>query len=155
MPKNLRPLLCNVLLSMVSFAQAGEMQHYVLLPPHSQASITPVLLWDKGSYATWTPSRTDIEGLETELPQVSKLKIKGWESTPIRIEHPEKYFRQYVGVRHEGHRRIYINAFIDDPPPPDWQKRLYVVVDGATSYWHAFYDPDTKTFSDLTINARA
>jgi hypothetical protein len=155
MAKSRLILICTVLLSTLSLAQSGDVQHYVILPPHSQASIPPILLWDKGSYASWTPSRADIEGLEAQLHRVAEMKIKGWESTPIRIEHPEKYFRQYVGVRHGGKRQIYINAFYDDPPPSDWQKRLFVVIDGATGYWHAFYDPDTKAFSDLTINGRA
>ena len=155
MTKNFHALICTALLSALSLAQSGENQRYVVLPPHSQASIPPVLLWDRGSYASWTPSRTEIDELEAKLPQVSGMKIRGWESTPIRIEYPEKYFSQYVGVRHGGKRRIYVNAFSDDPPPPDWHRHLYVVIDGATGYWHAFYDPDTKTFSDLTINGRA
>jgi hypothetical protein len=113
------------------------------------------LLWDKGSYASWTPSQADIEAVEERIPQISGLKIRFYESTPLRIENPERYFRQYVGVTHNGKRQIYINAFCDDPPPSDWRSRLYVVIDGATGYWHVFYDPDTKTFSDLTINARA
>ena len=87
--------------------------------------------------------------------QVAELKIRGWEATNIRIDHPDKYFRQYVGVRHRGKRQIYINAFCDDRPPSDWRTRFYVVIDGATCDWHAFYDPGTKTFSDLTINGRA
>ena len=155
MAKNLQRLICFVLFSASSLAQAPEMQHYVVLLTHSQALVEPVLLWDKGSYASWIPSPADIEGLEANLSQISELKIRGLESTSIRIDRPDRYFRQYVGVRHGGKRRIYINAFIDDPPPSDWRTRLYVVIDGATSYWHAFYDPDTKTFSDLTINARA
>lgn len=148
-------LICAFLLATLSFAQTAEVQRFVVLPPHSQPSFAPILLWDKGSYASWTPSRADIEGLEMALPQISELKIRGWESTPIRIEHPGKYFRQYVGVFHRGKRRIYVNAFCDDPPPTDWRKRFYVVIDGDLGYWHAFYDPDTKTFSDLTINPRA
>jgi hypothetical protein len=73
--------------------------------------------------------------------QISRLKIKGWESTAIRIEHPDKYYRQYIGVTHGGKRRICINAFCVDPPPSDWRRRLYVVSDGATCFWQAFYDP--------------
>ena len=148
-------LICIVLLSALAAGQAPQGQRFVILPPQSQATIPPVVLWDKGSYASWTPSQTDIEGLESRLSQISRLKIRGWESTPIRIDHPEKYFRQYVGVKHNGKREIYINAFDDDPPPQDWRTRLYVVSDGDIGYWHAFYDPDTKIFSDLTINYRA
>ncbi len=155
MTMNRHALICIVLFSTLVPAQLPQVQRYAVLPPHSQATILPVLQWDKGSYASWTPSQTDIEGLESKLSQISELKIRSWESTSIRIEHPEKYFRQYVGVKHHGKREIYINAFDDDPPPPGWRTRLYVVVDGDIGYWHAFYDPDTKTFSDLTINARA
>jgi len=155
MTKNFHALICTALLSALSLAQSGENQRYVVLPPHSQASIPPVLLWDRGSYASWTPSQTEIEDLESKLLQISELKIRRWESANIRIDHPENYFRQYVGVLHHGRREIYINAFNDDPPPPGWRTRLYVVSDGDLGYWQAFFDPDTKTFSDLTINARA
>jgi len=152
---NRHTLICIVLFSTIAPAQAPQVQRYVVLPPHSQATVLPVLLWGKGSYASWTPSQTDIEDLELKLPQISELKIKGWESTGIRKDHPEKYFRQYVGVKLHGKREIYINAFCDDPPPPDWRTRLYVVIDGDIGYWHAFYDTNKKTFSDLTINYRA
>jgi hypothetical protein len=82
------------------------------------------------------------------------MKIKGWPAI-VRIEHPERYFRQYIGVSHREQRRIYINAFCIDPPPSDWRTHLYTVIDGATCFWQALYDPITKTISDLTINARA
>lgn len=148
-------LICTVFLSAMMPAQAPQVQRSVVLSSHSQSSFPPILLWDKGSYASWTPSQTDLDNLESKLSQISELKIRGWESTNIHIQHPEKYFRQYVGVRHRGKREIYINAFCDDPPPSDWRKRFYVVIDGAMGYWHAFYDPDSKTFSELTINSRA
>ncbi len=144
-------MLCAVM----SSAQVPMVQRYVVLPHHSQALTPPVLLWDRGSYASWVPSDAEIQILEANIPRISELKIRFYEATPLRIEHPERYFRQYVGVKHNGKRRIYINAFCDDPPPLDWRSRLYVVIDGATGYWHAFYDPDTGTFSDLTVNARA
>ena len=155
MYKNQQALVCIVVLATLANAQAPEVLRYVTLPPHSQASVAPVLLWDKGSYASWVPNEMEIQGLEANLSQISELKIRGYESTRLRIEHPEKYFRQYVGVKHNGKRRIYINAFCDDPPPSDWRSRLYVVIDGDIGYWHAFYDPDTKFFSDLTINVMA
>jgi len=155
MNKSRQGLICIVAFAALANAQAPEVRRYVTLSPHSQASIAPVLLWDRGSYASWVPNETEIQSLEAELTQISELKIRGYESTRLRIEHPETYFGQYVGVKHNGKRRIYINAFCDDPPPSDWRSLLYVAVDGATCDWHAFYDPDTKSFSDLTINARA
>jgi hypothetical protein len=109
---------------------------------------------DVDSFGSWEPSTEDIDGLEANLVQVTALKITGWSSN-IHIEYPERYFRQYIGVSHRKQHRIYVNAFCDDPPPPDWRTHLYVVIDGATCYWQALYDPVTKTFSNLTINARA
>ncbi len=147
--------ICAFLFSALSLAQTAEVQRFAVLPPHSQPSFPPILLWDKGSYAAWTPSSSQIEVLESALPQISELKIKGYESSPIRIEHPEKCFRQYVGVLHRGKRRIYVNGFCVDFPPTNWRERFYVVIDGALGFWHAFYDPETRTFSDLTINPRA
>lgn len=155
MQKKLLGPICAFLISALLFAQTAERQRYVVLPSNSQGFMLPVLLWDKGSYASWNPGRTDIEDLEAKLSGISALKIRGYESTNLRIEHPERYFRQYIGVRHRGKHQIYINAFCDDPPPSNWQRTFYVVIDGAMGYWHAFYDPETKTFSELTINPRA
>lgn len=152
---NRQVLGCSIIFAALANAEAPNVRRYTVLPPHSQGSFAPVLLWDRGSYASWVPSSAEIQTLEANLAQVSELKIRFYESTPLRVAHPEMYFRQYVGVRHNGKRRIYINAFRDDPPPANWQSRLYVVIDGATSYWHAFYDPETRTYSELTINARA
>ena len=112
------------------------------------------VMHDVDSHGSWEPSTADIDGLEEGLAHVSELKITGWSSN-IHIEHPELYFRQYIGVSHRKQRRIYINAFCDDPPPSDWRDHFYTVIDGAACYWQALYDPATKTFSTLTINARA
>ena len=150
-----KALLCVILYSAFAHSQTAEMQRYVVLRQRSQGAIPPNLLWDHGSYGSWVPSDEEIRTLEANLAHIANLKIRFYESTPLRIEHPETYFRQYVGVMHNGKRRIYVNAFGDDPPPANWRSRLYVVIDGATGYWHAFYDPETQSFSDLTINARA
>ena len=155
MHRNRQALVCIIVFAALANAQTPEGRRYITLPPHSQPSFPPVLLWDKGSYASWVPDETEIQSLEANISQISELKIRGYESTRLRIEYPEKYHRQYVGVKHNGKRRIYINAFCDDPPPSNWRSRMYVVIDGATGYWHAFYDPETKSFSDLTINGRA
>jgi len=73
----------------------------------------------------------------------------------VRIDHPERYFRQYVPVLRSGRKYVYINALCDEPPPEYWRERLVVVADGATCYWQALYDPATRRYSHLMINARA
>jgi len=141
-------------LLLASAAQAPKEPRFVVLPSHSVPIIPARVMHDVDSYGSWEPSTADIDGLEAGLAHVSELKITGWASN-IHIEHPERYFRQYIGVSHRKQRRIYINAFCDDPPPTDWRDHLYTVIDGATCYWQALYDPATRTFSILTINARA
>jgi hypothetical protein len=142
------------LLVLTGVAQTPQGQRYVVLSSNSESKFPPRLAWDQGSYGSWKPSSEDIQSVEISLYRISEMNIAGW-PPQVRIEHPERYFRQYVGVSNRGERRIYINAFCDDPPPSDWRKRLHVVIDGATCYWQALYDPATKTFSNLTINARA
>ena len=135
-------------------AQAPQEPRFVVLPSRSVPNISARVMHDVDSYGSWEPSTAEIDGLEARLAQVSALKITGWSSN-IHIEHPERYFRQYVGVSHLKQRRIYVNALCDDPPPSDWRTHFYVVIDGATCNWQVLYDPATKTFSNLTINARA
>lgn len=136
-------------------AQAPQERRFVVLPSHAAPNIPARVMHDVDSHGSWEPSTADIEGLEAGLKRVSLLKITGWPGSNLRIEHPERYLRQYIGVTHRKQHRIYINAFCDDPPPSDWRVHLYTVIDGATCYWQALYDPVTKTFSTLTINARA
>jgi len=146
--------LCLSTLLLAGAAQTPQESRFVVLPSHSVPNIPARVMHDVDSFGSWEPSTEDIDGLEANLVQVTALKITGWSSN-IHIEYPERYFRQYIGVSHRKQHRIYVNAFCDDPPPPDWRTHLYVVIDGATCYWQALYDPVTKTFSNLTINARA
>ncbi len=50
----------------------------------------------------WQPTSADIESAEASLPQISALKAENWGSRNIRIDHPEQYFRQYIGVIRNG-----------------------------------------------------
>jgi hypothetical protein len=100
------------------------------------------------------PSQADLDGLEASLPIISKMKILGWGSN-IHIDHPEQYYRQYVAILVSGKRMIFVNAFRDAQEYPDWHDRLVIVIDGDIGYWQVLYDPATKQFSNLRINARA
>lgn len=102
----------------------------------------------------WQPSRADIENLEINLPQIAELTPKGWPPV-VRIEHPPKYYRQYIGVSQGGKRRIFVNAFLNIAYAQDWRNRLVVVRDGDIGFWHAMYDPASQKFSDFEINPHA
>jgi len=47
---------------------------------------------------TRSPTKVDIDDAEANISQVAILKAEGW-SSMIHIDHPERYFRQYVPVR--------------------------------------------------------
>jgi hypothetical protein len=127
--------------------QAQQETHYAVLASSAAKYIYAV-------QTAWSPTEADIAKAEAGITQIAMLKAEGWSYT-VHIEHPERYFRQYVPIRHAGTNILYVNAFCDEHPPADWRKRLIIVADGATCYWQAFYDPATKKYSHLTINARA
>lgn len=144
------PMICALLLLLIAPALGQQVQRSVLLP----SSAAPSLPGRPPSQGSWEPTKSDLAGLEINLPQVAALNIEGWTSR-LHIHHPEAYYRQYVAVIYDGKKLIYVNAFCDDELPPfDWRNHLYVVTDGATCYWQAIYDPATKKISSLTINSR-
>ena len=142
-------IITGILLVQLTASRGQSDQRAVILPQGGAREIA------RGG--TWQPTKEDIAGLEASLEQVSHLKPEnGPASSSDHIEHPEGYFRQYVGVIRAGKRRIYVNAFCSDfPPPPDWQKRLVVILDGGTCVWQAIYDPSAKRFLSLRINGVA
>ncbi|MGO9796229.1 MAG: hypothetical protein ACLPLZ_09055 [Terracidiphilus sp.] len=149
-----RKLFARWLLLLIASTAVGQQQRYIVLPQSAGNLGSFRLFGDDTQLGSWMPSQADVEGLEANLSQISALGETGWKSTR-HIESPERYYRQYMGVTARRKRLIYINAFCDDPPPPDWKTRLLVVADGWTCYWQVFYDPVTKQFSNLTINGRA
>lgn len=136
----------SLLLSLVSPC-SGAQAKYVVLPAHVVNGIVV-------HSGTWEPTEDNIADLEAATPQIAVLPIEGWPSK-LHIEHPEGYFRQYVPILRGDRKLIYVSAFCDDPPPRYWRSKLVVAIDGATCYWQAFYDPFTKKYSNLRINARA
>ena len=62
---------------------------------------------------------------------------------------------QYAAIFLDGHAYIYINAFreLRNGWLDGWRERWITVKGGGHNYWHALYDPTTKTFSKLTFNS--
>lgn len=149
-------VVASLLILLISSGRAQQEQRFVLLPASEAkraaevyASTGPAQI--KGS---WQPAKADIDGLESNLPHIAELTPMGW-TAKIRIQHPDQYYRQYLGVLVGGKRRIFVNAFCEVDDLSDWRERLVVVDDGATCFWHALYDPSSGTFSNLEINPRA
>jgi hypothetical protein len=104
---------------------------------------------------TWTPAHVDIKAMESRLASVSRLRSGrgiGRATIKPRIEHPERYYRQYLGIMIGKRKLIYINAFCDKEPPPYWEERPVQVCDGGSCYWGLVYDPKARKFSHLELN---
>lgn len=105
---------------------------------------------------SWEPTVREIDDLESNLTQISSLREKARNSNR-HIDDPNRYFRQYLAIVHDGRKLIFINALcsIERAHSNDWQNHLIVVIDGGKCYWHATYDPLTLKFSDLIISGPA
>ncbi len=144
-------MIACLLPAVFTSAQTAREQHYVILPASKARNIARQGIASQG---TWQPTQEDIDRLEASLSQISTMRIEGWPAT-LHIEHPEKYFRQYVPIIQTAQKRIYVNAFCDEGPLAYWRDKLVVVIDGGTCFYQVLYDPAAKKFSNLRINARA
>lgn len=137
-------------------AQAQQEQRFVLLPPRESNTLAEEFP-RKGPEridGSWQPTIAQIQTLETNLSRISDLTSDD-NPNAQKIDHPDRYFRQYVAVVRAGERLIYINALCNVHSKPEWRTRLIRVLDGGNCYWQAWYDPVTGTFSELTVNGRA
>ena len=126
-------------------AQASR-RMFVILPPEPSKQ--------SPDNDIWQPTSADIESAEASLPQISDLKAENWGNRNNRIDHPEQYFRQYMGVIRSGQRQIYVNAFCARMLSvfPDWQRGLVQAEDGGTCFWQAFFNPAEMKYFTLRIN---
>jgi hypothetical protein len=143
----MRFLSLLVLSILVTGAGAQQEANFVVLPANQLHGLI-------ATEGTWSPAKIDIERAETNLSQIANLKADNdVPNSTFRLDHLEQYFRQYVPVRREGRKLLYVNAFCN--PESDWRTRLVIVFDGKSCFWQALYDPATKKYSHLKINGIA
>ena len=99
---------------------------------------------------TWKPTDSDIQTMESRLSRISRLRTQSG-IVGVQIDHPENYYRQYLGITIDEHKFIFINAFCDDKPPDSWREMLVDICDGGCS-WGVVYDLATGNFSHLEMN---
>lgn len=102
---------------------------------------------------SWEPTLGDINDLESNLQQISKLSEELHDPNR-RIDDAGQYFRQYLAVEMGGENLIFVNALcrIDPAHPNDWRKHLMETEDGGKCYWKAFYNPATHRFANFIVN---
>jgi hypothetical protein len=151
-----RTLMWSILIAfLVISAQAQQVQHYVFLPESEAKNLArnfPKSGPDKID-GGWRPSESQIQALEANLRHISELR-DGSAPNGERIEHPDTYFRQYLGVVRAGRKLIYVNALCDVADIPYWRDHIAIVADGGKCFWQSWYDPSTGKFLDININGR-
>lgn len=146
---------CLLLLLLIN-AQAQQELRYVLLPP-SESNTLADRYPRKGPDridGIWQPTTSQIKALESNLQNISSLRSDDAPNGQ-QIDHPARYFRQYVAVIQGGEPLIYINSLCNVHANPDWRHHLVSAFGGGNCYWQAWYDPATATYFDLTINRPA
>lgn len=136
----------SLLLLLGTFGMVGQPQHdlhFVVLAAKIPRGIV-------ASQGTWSPSTADISKAERDIAQIATLPAN---YARVHIDHPDSYFRQYVPIRQAGRKLLYVNAFCE--APTYWRTQLVIVSDGGTCFWQALFDPETDTYSNLTVNGRA
>ncbi len=84
------------------------------------------------------------------MSRLSELRSTGG-LRGMQILHPEKCYRQYIGVIVGNRKLIYVNAFCNIEPY-NWRERFVNICDGGWSVWGALFDPTTGEFSELATN---
>ena len=100
----------------------------------------------------WVPALTQIEELETNLPQ--HLAKSNHPDAGAMVARLPNYRRQYLGFIDEGHQRIYVNAFCQAHTANDesWRTEFVLVQDGGSCYFQIIYDVESKSFIRLSVN---
>jgi hypothetical protein len=138
----------SLTLPSVLFAQKRTTR-FTVLPKAAAEDATRLCRGPLRFDGTWTPKNADVKSIESHLRRVSDLQMSG-----RRIEHPERYFRQYIGIVVNNRKLIYVNAFCGRSfsRGKGRPQRLVNMCDGGSCFWGAVYDVATKQFSDLSIN---
>ena len=98
---------------------------------------------------TWTVSPEDISIVEQLLEKHTEKKDNL--SKPL-----EQYTRQYVGIVHEGRKKVYLNAFCDDLNQLDaWKTNLLWVLDGGDCYFQVVIDLEKKKVLRFSVNGES
>ena len=118
---------------------------------------------------TWEPSKADIEKMESKFSEIKKLEVKDCCIRGAKVNNPEDYYMQYVGIVLGTKKLFYISAISTNSPvahsvetmdgkiiaeeKPDvyWKKHAIMICDGGNA-WGVLYEPATGKFFDLAIN---
>jgi hypothetical protein len=102
---------------------------------------------------TWKPTEKDIQAMESRFTRITRLRTRSG-ILGVRIKHPDRYYRQYLGIVINKRKSIFVNAFCDDTPPEFWRDVIIDTCDGGCS-WGVVYNVATGKFSRLEMSGVA
>ena len=153
----MKSLLVICLIFLLSYSAFAQRDKSVLLPESeakdliNQCSRPSPSNFDK----TWKPTEANVKTMESKFADVKKLKVEGCCLRGARIENPEHFYMQYVGIIIKGKKFIYINAFAGSEPPKYWKEKAVIVCDGGKGFWGILYNVEAGKFSELAVNGEA
>lgn len=103
--------------------------------------------------ALFQASERDVAAVEAALPDAL-----GDSSDPRAAEVRARlgeYFRQYIGVRQDGRRLVYVNAYCDGAVTTAPDREPVFVADGGACFWQALVDPKRGELVSLQVNGDA
>ena len=150
---NLYSIGCLTLLS-CSLAMAQTQPRWTLLPETEAQHAKQLCSRPSPEFqGTWKPGESDIQTMESRLSRVSQLRARSG-IIGTQIQHPARYYRQYLGIIIKNRKFIYINGLCEEKPPASWRETLADVCDGGC-YWGVVYDVATGKFSHIEMNGIA
>ena len=106
--------------------------------------------------AFWNLAESDIQNLELNLKKILSIEPNGW----LTFERLKAYTLQYIGIKINDKKYIYINAFSSSVNSEVWAANIWktepiVVCDGWRGFWGVLFDPGKLEFSQLEFNGIA
>lgn len=152
--RHLHSIICLTLL-LCSIAIAQTQPRWTLLPESEAERLKHLCSRPNPPefQGTWKPTDSDIQKMESRLSRISRLRTRSG-IVGTRIGHPNRYYRQYLGIIIKNRKFIYINGLCEDKPPESWREMLNDVCDGGCN-WGVVYDVATGKFSHLEMNGVA
>ncbi len=130
--------------------EGGGLQKWVVLEKSTSTVLEQCSRASPVAQVSRIPSSLEILNLEQSIHHLRRLESKLCCLLKGKIPHPDRYYRQYIGLLYKDEYVIYINAFLREES--GWRQEPVVSCDGGSEYWGAIFNPRTGRFSDLAIN---
>jgi len=114
--------------------------------------------WDSTGFTPTIEEIFNAERIFQHCLEVKKIGSDGMDIELKRIQHPSKYYRQYVGhYNAKGEKIIFMNcmAKVVASTSDDWKQRKKLVRDGGNNYFSIEINIESQDCSSFMVNMRS